>query len=136
MKPEDADTIEDEANEREIQRIRQKPRLGKAGIQFDKSLMELKQRYGIDNTTPLAPDTVTGEWSVFKYHKRRVLDQPDGVSGCVVAETQTEEQAEQIVRDHNAVAGLVGALTTLRGRMSDGSDFANVIDAALTKVRR
>jgi hypothetical protein len=43
---------------------------------------------------------------------------------------------EQIVRDHNAVAGLVGALTTLRGRVSDGSDFANVIDAALTKVRR
>jgi hypothetical protein len=105
--------------------------------QHDKCLYEECECECHQTSSPTAaPDTTPGEWSVFKYHKRRVLDQPDGVSGCVVAETQTEEQAERIVRDHNAVAGLVGALTTLRGRVSDGSDFANVIDAALTKVRR
>jgi hypothetical protein len=83
------------------------------------------------------PDTGTGEWSVFKYHKLRVLDQPDGVSGSVVAEAQTEEQAEQIVRDHNALPGLVAALkATVHAMQSyqfgnSSPDLANEIEAAV-----
>lgn len=43
-----------------------------------------------------APDP--GEWRVFQYDRKRVLN----AEGLLIADAQTEEQAARIVADHNA----------------------------------
>jgi len=61
------------------------------------------------------PAPETGEWSLFEHYRNargertRILD----FAGVVVAETQTEAGALQIIADHVAVPQLVEALTEL-----------------------
>jgi hypothetical protein len=100
------------------------------------------------------PAPETGEWSLFKHYRNargertRILD----FAGVVVAETQTEAEANQIIAEHAAVPRLVEALRFQRQALAELIDdfgvdghprlhasLANMrddIDTALTTLRR
>jgi hypothetical protein len=64
----------------------------------------------VHSNVPTQPILDAGEWRVFKHQRKRILDS----TGCLVAETQTEAQAVQIVADHTRVAKSVDVLIAAR----------------------
>lgn len=74
------------------------------------------------------------EWRVFEHSCKRILD----ANGILVAEAQTEEQAEQIVSEHNAHRKLVEALMNIHHAFETGVDarsrWAHKVRAALRLV--
>jgi hypothetical protein len=79
---------------------------------------------------PLVSNT-DGKWTVFKHQRKRILDE----FGCLVAETQTEARAAQIVADHAAVGKLVAALRQARNSAEVFTGGARYLDTAKTGLR-
>lgn len=112
------DAAFEEANEREIKRIRG-GRLGKSGIQFQQSLAEFKEHYGTEDVNNHATDPSAGEWRAGSVDslmdRRRVYDS----DRRVVATANSDDDAAQIVADHAAVSRLTAAATRTTERLSD-----------------